>query len=136
MNMYMCMKINYIHSPFIKFKAMLLSVVTTSSAMPGCHAEQREFLVYGLRFARFYFRIISLPNLSNRRTLAPCTSPCYLMYTSVKRSPLHNNGVTTFTIYVINVMFRHSNNLNMSTLYLTPLPIWAHKPLVAIDNLG
>ena len=64
MNMYMCMKINYINSPFIKFKAMLLSVFTTSSAMPGCHEEQLEFLVYGLRFARFYFRIISLPNLA------------------------------------------------------------------------
>ena len=47
MNMYMCMKINYINSPFIKFKAMVLSVVTTSPAMPGCHAEQLEFLVYG-----------------------------------------------------------------------------------------
>ena len=42
-----------------------LSVVTTSLAMPGCHAEQLAFLVYGLRFARFYFRTISLPNLSN-----------------------------------------------------------------------
>ena len=62
MNMYTSMKINYINSPFIKFKAMLLSVFTTSSAMPGCHTEQLEFLVYGLRFARFYFRIISLPN--------------------------------------------------------------------------
>ena len=71
MNMYMCMKINYINSPFIKFKAMLLSVVTTSPAMPGRHAEQLEFLVYGLRFARFYFRIISLPNLSNRNHSLP-----------------------------------------------------------------
>ena len=43
MNMYMCMKINYINSPFINFKAMLLSLFTTSSAMPGCHAEQLEF---------------------------------------------------------------------------------------------
>ena len=73
MNMYMCMKINYINSPFIKFKAMLLSVFTISSAMPGCHAEQLEFLVYGLRFARFYFRIISLPNLSNRNHI--CQNP-------------------------------------------------------------
>ena len=56
MNMYICMKINYINSPFIKFKAMLLSVFTTSSAMPGCHAEELESLIYGLRFARFYFR--------------------------------------------------------------------------------
>ena len=71
MNMYMCMKINYINSPFIKFKAMLLSVITTSSAMPGCHAEQLEFLVYGLRFARVYIRIISLPNLSNRNHSLP-----------------------------------------------------------------
>ena len=39
MNMYMCMKINYIDSPFIKFKAMLLSVVTTSLAMPGRQAD-------------------------------------------------------------------------------------------------
>ena len=50
---------------------MLLSVITTSSAMPGCHAEQLEFLVYGLRFAQFYFRIISLPNLSNRNHSLP-----------------------------------------------------------------
>ena len=28
MNMYMCMKINYINSPFIKFKALFHSVVT------------------------------------------------------------------------------------------------------------
>ena len=33
--------------------------------MSGCHAEQLVFLVYGLRFARFYFRTISLPILSN-----------------------------------------------------------------------
>ena len=39
--------------------------------MPGCHAEQLEFLIYGLRFARFYFRIISLPNLSNRNHSLP-----------------------------------------------------------------
>ena len=44
----MYMKINYINSPFIKLKVMTLSVVTTSSAMPGCHAGQLEFLVYGL----------------------------------------------------------------------------------------
>ena len=120
MNMYMCMKINDINSPFIKFKAMLLSVFTTSLAMPGCHTEQLEFLVYELRFARFYFRIISLPN-SNRNHSLP--EPLrHLMYTSVKRSPLHHNGVTTLTIHVINVMFRHSNNYFMSTLYLTPPP--------------
>ena len=39
--------------------------------MPGCHVEQIKFLVYGLRFARFYFRIISLPNLSNRNHSLP-----------------------------------------------------------------
>ena len=50
---------------------MLLSVVTTSPAMLGRHAEKLEFLVYGLRFARFYFRIISLPNLSNRNHSLP-----------------------------------------------------------------
>ena len=50
---------------------MLLSVVTTSLAMPGCNADQLEFLVYGVRFARFYFRIISLPNLSNRNHSLP-----------------------------------------------------------------
>ena len=52
-------------------RSWLLSVVTTSSAMPVCHAEQQGFLVYGLRFARFYFRIISLPNLSNRNHSLP-----------------------------------------------------------------
>ena len=43
-----------------------------------------------------------------------------------------------FAIHVINVMFRQSNNENMSTLYLTlpPPPIWESKPLVAIDILG
>ena len=72
MNMYMCMKINYIDSPFIKYlRSWLLSVVTTSSAMPGCHAEQLEFLVYGLRFARFYIRTISLPYLSNENQSLP-----------------------------------------------------------------
>ena len=50
---------------------MLLSVFTTSSAMPGWHAEQLEFPVYGHRFARFYFRIISPPNLSNRNHSLP-----------------------------------------------------------------
>ena len=34
----------------------LLSVVTTTLAMSVCHAEQLDFLVYGLRFARFYFQ--------------------------------------------------------------------------------
>ena len=56
------MKINYINN----LRSWLLSVVTTSSAMPGCQAEQQEFLVHELPFARFYFRTISLPNLSNR----------------------------------------------------------------------
>ena len=145
MNMYMCMKINYINSPFIKLKVVAsLCSPTTSSAMPDCHAEQLEFLVYGIRFARFYFRIISLPNLSNRNHSLPepwrhaRVHAIWWMHTSVKRSPLHNNRVTTFTIHVINVMFRHSNNQNMSTLYLTPPPppIWVPKPLVAIDKLG
>ena len=67
------MKINYINSPFIKFKTMLLSVFTTSSAMPGCHAEQLEFLVYGLRFARFYFRIISF--LTSAIEIIVCQNP-------------------------------------------------------------
>ena len=70
MNKYMSMKINSILLPFIKLK-VILSVVTTSSAMPGWHAEQLEFLVHGLRFARFYFRTIFLPNLSNRNQSLP-----------------------------------------------------------------
>ena len=67
--MYMCMKINCINSPLIKLKVLLS--VTTSSAMPVCHAEQLEFLVHGLRFARFYFRTIFFPNLSNRNQSLP-----------------------------------------------------------------
>ena len=51
--------------------SLSLSVVTTSSAMPGCHAEQPEFRVYELRFARFYFQTISLPNLSNGNQSLP-----------------------------------------------------------------
>ena len=53
------------------YQTWRLSVVTTSSAMPGCHAEQLEFLVNGIRFTRFYFRTISLPNLSNRNHSLP-----------------------------------------------------------------
>ena len=49
----------------------LLSVVTTTSAMPGCQAEQLEFLVHGLRFARFYFQTISLSNLGNKKKSLP-----------------------------------------------------------------
>ena len=39
--------------------------------MPGCQAEQLEFLVHGLQFARFYFRTISLPNPSNKNQSLP-----------------------------------------------------------------
>ena len=49
----------------------VLPVVTTSSAMRGCQAEQLELLVLGLRFARLYFRTISLPNLGNRNQSLP-----------------------------------------------------------------
>ena len=45
-----CMK----NRPFSKLKIMA-SVGTASSDMQGCQAEQLEFLVHGLRFARFYF---------------------------------------------------------------------------------
>ena len=55
------MKINYISNLW----SWLLSVVTTSSALPGCQVEQLEFLVHGLCFARFYFQTISLPNLGS-----------------------------------------------------------------------
>ena len=103
MNMYTCMKINYISGPFIKLKAMASFCITTSSAMQGCHAEQLEFLVHGLRFARFYFRTIFLPNLSNRNQSLQepwrharvqairCT------HHIGKRFPLHDNGVPPFT---------------------------------------
>ena len=46
-------------------------MASTSSTMPGCQAEQLEFLVHGLRFARLYFRTISLPNLGNRNQSLP-----------------------------------------------------------------
>ena len=46
---------NYIYIvPLLNLRSWLLSVVTTSSSLPGCQAEQLEFLVYGLLFARFY----------------------------------------------------------------------------------
>ena len=156
MNMYMCMKINYINSPFIKLKVMaylcshhfigyvgLLRRTTGISGLWGSistqnnwnfwskgfdfHAEQLEFLVYGVRFARFYFRTISLPNLTNRNQSLPepwrhsrvhairCTHRW-------KGSPCIITEGPPFTIHVINVIFRQSNNQNMSTLYLNPTP--------------
>ena len=96
-----CMKLSYINRPLIKLNIMA-SVATASSDMPGCQAEQLEFLVHWLRFARFYFRAMSLLHLS--------TSLGHPMFTSVKRYPLHDNGVPPFTIRVINAMFRRSNN--------------------------
>ena len=65
------MKINYIIVPLSNLRSRLLSVVTTSSVIPSCHAEQLEFLVYALRFARFYLGTISLPNLSNGNQSLP-----------------------------------------------------------------
>ena len=56
MNMYICMKINYINSPFIKFKAMASLCSYYFIGYADCHAEQLESLIYGLRFARLYFR--------------------------------------------------------------------------------
>ena len=67
--------------------------------MPGCHAEQLEFLVYGLRFARFYFRTISLPYFSNGNQ---CLSEPWrharvhairCIGENAPPPPLHNNGV-------------------------------------------
>ena len=81
-----CLKINYINRPFIKLKIMV-SVATASSDMPGCKAEQLEFLVHGLRFARFFFRIICLLHLSNRKQSLPNPGPDHPMYTSMKRYP-------------------------------------------------
>ena len=49
----------------------MASVATASSDMPDCQAEQLEFLVHGLRFARFYFRTMSLLHLSNRKQSLP-----------------------------------------------------------------
>ena len=46
---------------------------TTSSAIPGFEAERLEFLVHRLRIARFYFRTISFPNISNR--IRVCKNP-------------------------------------------------------------
>ena len=109
----MCMKINYINSPFIKLGFFLLSLLHRLCRVATL---QLKFLVNGLRFTRFNFRTISLPNLSNRNQslLKPGAmhesrlSDVHIK--SVKRNPLHNNGVTPFTIHVINVIFRQSNN--------------------------
>ena len=60
------MKMNSINRPFI-----MASVATASSDMPGYQAEQLEFLGHRLRFARFYFRTMSLPHLSNRNQSSP-----------------------------------------------------------------
>ena len=112
--------------------------------MLGCHAEQLEFLAYGLRFARFYFRTISLPDLSNENqsSAEPWRHARVhaIRCTHRWKSPPPPCIITEWpplSIHVINVMFRQSNNSNMSTLYLTPPPppIWESKPLVAIDNL-
>ena len=48
------MKISYINGPLIKLKIMA-SVATASSDMPGCQAEQLEFLVHWLRFCTVLF---------------------------------------------------------------------------------
>ena len=69
--MYMCIKIDYINSPFIKLKVMASFCSHYFNGYADCHAEQLEFLVHGLRFARFYFRTIFLPNLSNRNQSLP-----------------------------------------------------------------
>ena len=86
---------------------MFLSVFTTSSAMPGCHAEQLEFLVYGLLFLTSAIEIIVCqnPGAMHESMLSDVH-----IGGKVPPAPLHNNGVTTLTIYVINVMFRHSNS--------------------------
>ena len=65
-----CMKESYINRPFIKLKIMA-SVATASSDMQGCQVEQMKFLAHGLRFARFYFRTMSLIHLSNRNQSLP-----------------------------------------------------------------
>ena len=108
-----CLKINYINRPFIKLKIMV-SVATASSDMPGCKAEQLEFLVHGLRFARFFFRIISLLHLSNRKQSLPNPGAEHESRPPDvhidEKVPLHDNGVPSFTIRLINVMFRWSNN--------------------------
>ena len=78
--------------------------------MPGCHAtEQLEYLVYRLRLARFYFRTISFPNLSNGNQSLP--------------EPWRHSRV-----HAIRCIHRWKCP--------PPPPIWESKPLVAVDNLG
>ena len=71
--------------------------------MPGCHAEQLEFLVYGLRFSCFYLRKYIF--LTSAMEIRVCQNPgamhesmisnVYIEKMSSSPPPLHNNGVTT-----------------------------------------
>ena len=135
MNMYICMKINYINNPFIKFKVM---ASLCSHYFIGWNFWSMGFDLHDSISEWYLF-------LTSAIEIIVCQNPVAIhesMLSDVhigEKIPLHDNGVTTFTIHVINVMFRHSYNKNMSTLYLTPPPpppIGESKPLVAIDNLG
>ena len=134
-------KKNYINtcSHLSNLRSWLLSVVTTSSAMPRCHAEL-EFLVYGLRFARFHFRTISLPipNLSKGNQSLPepwCHARVHAFRCTqrwkCKPPPLHNNWATT-----LYDSCTQRDVLRLPSILPPPPPILESKPPLAIDNLG
>ena len=118
MNMYMCMKINYINSPFIKLKVMAsfcsdyfigyggLPRRTTGISGPWALictddsiSEQNFFLTSAIEI-----RVCQNRGAMQESRLID------VYITSDKRFPLHNEGVPPFTIHVINVIFRQSNN--------------------------
>ena len=129
--------INYINSSFIKLKVMtsfcipyfigFAGLPRRTTGISGPHdsiSEQYLFITSAIEI-----RVCQNHGAIHESRLSD------VHITSVKSFPLHNNGVPSFTIHVINVIFRQSNKWNMSPLYLTPT-IWESKPLVAIDNLG
>ena len=104
----------FIVTDLVTLRSWLLSVVTTSSAMPGCHAENRNFwsMGFGLHDSISEYHLF----LTSAIEIIVCQNPGAMhesMLSDVhigEKVPLHKNGVTTFAIHVINVMFRHSNN--------------------------
>ena len=115
MNMYICTKINYINSPFIKFKAMasLCNHYFIGYAGLPCRTT-------GISGLWASICTILFPNnisfITSAVEIIVCQNPGAIhesMLSDVhigEKIPLHNNGVTIFTIHVVNVMFRHSNN--------------------------
>ena len=114
MNMYMCMKINYINSSFIKLKVMaslcshyfigyagLPRRTTGNSGLNDSISEQYNFLTSAMEI-----RVCQNPGVMHDSMLsdvhigenAPPPAPCII------------TEWPPFTIHVINVMFRPSNN--------------------------